>query len=473
MKRFLLTFFCSLGIMAISLAEEVVFDFTNPKELVPTVSPNQDGEQETHIANITFVSNGVSLTMTDGNTPTRIWTKSDSTYELRMYKGASVTITVMDGKSITDIQIEGNATKGFTETSIGNVIDGVWSGKANSVVLTVASSASTQKISSITITVTPTHSEEEEEEESTTVHYDIVAGKKGKAVKTALMEVIDEHTQRSYADLWTDFYTTDCRPDGKVWDMYSNATSYIFGENQSKGGDSGEGSSYNREHSFPKSWFGGEKYPMYTDLFHLYPTDSYINQIRSNYPFGEVATVKKESKGGHSKLGTSAVSGYSGTVFEPADEYKGDFARTYFYMATRYENQIAGWTSDMLSGDAYPAFADWAITMLLKWHREDPVSEKEINRNEAVYAIQGNRNPYIDYPVFAELIWGELTDVSVNITKLILHSNNYDTTDTAIETEEAIQRAQRRTAAYDLTGRLIPNPVQGIYIVNGKKVTLK
>ena len=293
-------------------------------------------------------------------------------------------------------------------------------------------------------------------------------GKKGAAVKTALMGAIDGHTQRTYKQLWTDFRTTDCRPDGKVWDMYSSVTNYVFGTDQNTGSFKVEGDNYNREHSMPKSWFN-EGYPMYTDLFHLYPTDSYINNMRSNYPFGEVNTIKKQSEGGFSKLGTCAVSGYSGTVFEPADEYKGDFARTYFYMATRYESQIATWKSDMLAGNAYPAFTQWAVTMLLKWHREDPVSEKEIKRNEAVYTIQKNRNPYIDYPVLAEFVWGELTKVSVDISKLVLHSNEYDLDeDTGISIKET-STTESEAIIYDLTGRQITNPTQGIYIVNGKK----
>lgn len=123
----------------------------------------------------------------------------------------------------------------------------------------------------------------------------------------------------------------------------------------------------------------------------------------------------------------------------------------------------------MLAGNAYPAFTQWAITMLLKWHREDPVSEKEIKRNEAVYTIQKNRNPYIDYPVLAEFVWGELTEVSVDISKLVLHSNEYDLDeDTGISIKET-STTESEAIIYDLTGRQITNPTRGIYIVNGKK----
>ncbi|MBQ3238074.1 MAG: endonuclease [Bacteroidaceae bacterium] len=295
-------------------------------------------------------------------------------------------------------------------------------------------------------------------------YYDSVDGKKAQAVKTALCDAIDEHTQRTYKDLWTDFRTTDCRPDGKVWDMYSSITNYVFGTDQNTGGGGREGADYNREHSMPKSWFH-DGYPMFTDLFHLYPTDSYINSMRSNYPFGEVGTVSKQSSGGFSKLGKSAVPGYSGTVFEPADEYKGDFARTYFYMVTRYEAQVAGWSSDMLSGDAYPAFTDWALEVLLKWHRQDPVSDKEVDRNNAVYGIQHNRNPYIDYPVLAEFVWGELKGVPVDVAKLTLYSHEYD----ANAVESPLAKELVVVGVYDLTGRSIERPSRGMYIVNYRR----
>ena len=293
-----------------------------------------------------------------------------------------------------------------------------------------------------------------------TGYYSAVDGKKGAAVKTALMGAIDGHTQRTYKQLWTDFRTTDCRPDGKVWDMYSSVTNYVFGTDQNTGSFKVEGDNYNREHSMPKSWFH-DGYPMYTDLFHLYPTDSYINGMRSNYPFGEVGTVTKQSSGGFSKLGKSSVSGYSGTVFEPNDEYKGDFARTYFYMVTRYENNVAGWSSDMLGKNAYPAFTDWALGVLLKWHRQDPVSEKEINRNNAVYGIQKNRNPYIDYPVLAEFVWGELVDVVVDVERLELYSHTYDAT-----TIGHLQSgASVVIGVYDLAGRRVEHASRGLYIV--------
>lgn len=235
-------------------------------------------------------------------------------------------------------------------------------------------------------------------------YYSSAKGQKGKSLKTALYQKIASHTALSYKALWEAYKKTDVRADGKIWDMYSNVTNYVPGGSAQGANYKGEGDSYNREHSFPKSWFN-DATPMYTDLFHLYPTDGYVNNRRSNYPFGETNGETYTSANGFSKLGTCTVPGYKGIVFEPNDEYKGDFARTYFYMATAYEDKIAGWHSDMLAGNAYPAYKEWVITMLLRWAQEDPVSKKEIDRNDAVYKIQGNRNPYIDYPGLEQYVW--------------------------------------------------------------------
>lgn len=236
-------------------------------------------------------------------------------------------------------------------------------------------------------------------------YYDAATGTSGKSLKTALYRIIASHTERTYTDLWTDFKSTDKRVDGKVWDMYSAITNYDF-DNDKAGNYGQEGDVYNREHSFPKSWFSDAR-PMYTDLFHLYPTDGYVNGRRGNLPFGETDRPDWTSAQSWSKVGPSSTPGYSGKVFEPNDEYKGDFARSYFYMATCYEDKIATWSSPMLARNSYPAYTEWAVAMLLRWAEEDPVSEKEIARNNAVYKIQKNRNPYIDYPGLERLVWGD------------------------------------------------------------------
>lgn len=204
---------------------------------------------------------------------------------------------------------------------------------------------------------------------------------------------------------------SDCYPGtNQIWDMYSTKKWTYSSEQCGSSGYSAVGDCYNREHSMPKSWFNSDS-PMYSDGFHIYPTDGKVNSQRSNFPFGECAngTTLSAPSGIQAlgKLGASTFSGYTGTVFEPVDEYKGDFARTYFYMAACYNDRIASWNSDMLANNSYPCFTTWAVNLLLKWHRQDPVSEKETNRNDAVYGYQKNRNPFIDHPELAEYIWGD------------------------------------------------------------------
>ena len=248
-------------------------------------------------------------------------------------------------------------------------------------------------------------------------YYSAANGYKGSALKTALCGIIYNRTEKSYDYLWTAFRTTDKRSDGYVWDMYSDITNFTFGTDQA-GNYQKEGDVYNREHSFPKSWFGGEVMPMYTDLHHMYPTDGYVNNRRGNLPFGETNGGTYKSANDFSKVGSCTYPGYTGSVFEPADEYKGDFARTYFYMVTCYEEKLADWYSKnsesrtTINGTTYPAFQTWQLNMLMEWATADPVSEKEINRNKAVYGIQNNRNPFIDYPGLEQYIWGSKKDVA-------------------------------------------------------------
>lgn len=240
-------------------------------------------------------------------------------------------------------------------------------------------------------------------------YYDSAQGLEGDTLRLALHNIIDNHQVQSYSSLFTLFETTDVKPDGTVWDMYSDIPGgtppYVYNYDGSDqcGNYSGEGDCFNREHSWPQSWFNSNS-PMKTDLFHVYPTDGYVNGQRGSFPYGEVGTAAWTSLNG-SKRGTSASPGYSGVVFEPIDEYKGDLARTYFYMCTRYFTEDAGWDSnDMVDGaDLLP----WAVDLLLSWHSEDPVSEKELNRNDAVYQIQQNRNPFIDHPDWVYCIWGD------------------------------------------------------------------
>lgn len=235
-------------------------------------------------------------------------------------------------------------------------------------------------------------------------YYSAVTASSGQSLFNQLTNTISNgYNTVSYDGLWTAYKTTDCKPGTNIiWDMYSN-TNYQCGGSKQGGNYSGEGDSYNREHSVPKSWFN-EKKPAYSDLFHLYPTDGYVNGKRSNFAFGEVGNATYTSTNG-CKLGLSNFGGYSGTVFEPADEYKGDFARTYFYFATRYPGWAVSGDGAKIFSTSYPYMTTYGIKLMTKWHHEDPVSDKEIKRNEAVYSLQKNRNPYIDNPSWVDVIW--------------------------------------------------------------------
>lgn len=245
----------------------------------------------------------------------------------------------------------------------------------------------------------------------------------GYTLKTQLHDIIDGHTVVSYSAIWTHYANTDIdASDGFIWDMYSeNPTgtdpyNYTLSTDQC-GNYSGEGSCYNREHSFPKSWFNDGS-PMLTDIHHVVPTDGYVNGQRSNHPFGEVGSATFTSQNG-SKRGSSSISGYSGTVFEPIDAYKGDFARIYFYMATRYEDVLSSWSADMLDGSTDQVFTIWALDMLIDWHNNDPVDQKEIDRNDEIYyGVQGNRNPFVDHPEYVGAIWGSTSCSGVPSTQV-------------------------------------------------------
>ncbi len=246
-------------------------------------------------------------------------------------------------------------------------------------------------------------------------YYQSCIGKCGSDLLSALHDVIGPHTAISYSGLWTVYKDSDVYPeDGKIWDMYSTKH-WTYRTEQCGNVGSVLGVCYNREHSLPKSWFNDAS-PMVSDAFHIYPTDGKVNGVRSNLPFGECdngSIAVPDYNGLHAlgKKGSSTYPGYSGTVFEPDDMYKGDFARTYFYMATCYNDRIQSWSSDMLNGTSYPAFSSWAQNMLLEWHRKDLVSKKETDRNDAVYSYQKNRNPFIDHPELAEHIWGNKKNI--------------------------------------------------------------
>lgn len=249
-------------------------------------------------------------------------------------------------------------------------------------------------------------------------YYDGVSGKKGadnilNALNTCISK---DYNEISYKGLEPHYLNTDFYSD-TLWDMYSTCRFTYEDANvpQKKVCDG-----WNKEHVCCQSWLGSG--PMVSDLFNVYPTDARINNLRSNYPYGVVSTFSGFSgdpdKHGLGKLGSS-VAGV-GTVYEPDDRYKGDFARTFFYMVARYRSNIlnSGNGSQMFSSNP-TNLTTYALNFLLQWHRNDPVSEKEIDRNQAVYGEQKNRNPFIDYPDLVEYIWGDKVGQTVDLSAMV------------------------------------------------------
>ncbi len=304
-------------------------------------------------------------------------------------------------------------------------------------------------------------------------YYDGAEGLTGQPLRAALHGIITTgHDPISYGAIWNAFYSTDAKPGNKVWDMYSDVPGgtspyvYTLGSDQC-GGYSEEGDCYNREHSFPQSWFNSGN-PMRTDLFHIYPTDGFVNQKRGNLPYGEVGSADWSSDNG-SKVGLSITPGYNGTVFEPIDAYKGDFARSYFYMMTRYYGAMSGWDSPMLSGGD---LAPWAVTLLVAWSDLDPVSDKETARNNAVFALQHNRNPFIDRPEWVHAIWSPTTGIEAHDGRSIrvlpdangLHVDLGDAGPGTVEIRDMAGRLVRETALPPGRSHLAFNGAHGIYL---------
>lgn len=255
-------------------------------------------------------------------------------------------------------------------------------------------------------------------------YYNSALGLNGTALKTALHNIIKNHNAQTWP-LWSFFYTTDPLDATHVWDIYSDipggTAPYLFtlGTNQC-GTYNAEGQCYNHEHTWPSTFFNADT-PMKCDLHHVFPTDGWVNNKRSNYPYGNVTgSIDTISENG-SKLGYgSSYSGYFDRIFEPIDSFKGDIARAYFYMSTRYQNEDAGWGNWTMANGA--ELTQDAITLLLNWHHLDTVSSKEINRNNAIYSIQNNRNPFIDYPIFADCIWGNADCTSLSTSGIAVQT---------------------------------------------------
>lgn len=281
-------------------------------------------------------------------------------------------------------------------------------------------------------------------------YYDGTAGLTGYALKTKLSQIIsngalDLGYGSGTGGLWTTFLTSDIdkyyENNGTILDMYSenpNGTdSYEYKPGRASNGGNQcasinynyEGWCYNREHSLPKSYFGGQDaVPMANDAHFIIPSDYLVNMKRSNYPYGEVGNIFWTSLNG-TKLGISKFPDYSGTVFEPIDEFKGDLARMHLYFITRYEDKLASfgqyqnqYPQSPIDGTTNRGYKQWYINLLLKWAIQDPVSQREIDRNDAIYARQKNRNPFIDHPEWINMIWTS-TLASYEVSTKTQHNN--------------------------------------------------
>lgn len=312
-------------------------------------------------------------------------------------------------------------------------------------------------------------------------YYNTATGS-GYTLKTNLKKIIDdandgipsEHISidQGYAGLWITYQTSDrdvftgtgYENDNTIYDMYTeNPTGsagecgFIYGTSQDTGSGGGsECQFYNREHIVPQSIFA-QASPMRNDAHFIPPTDKKVNGDRGDNPHGTVASVSSTTNNG-GKHGTSAISGYAGQVFEPINAFKGDIARMYFYFITRYEDTVAGYSYPMFNGTSNQVLTTPFLNMLLTWHLNDPVSVFETTRNDAIYARQNNRNPFIDHPEYICQIWSAqcaalssesfLADDAVNI-----YPNPTNTNEVEIYTAETITKL----TLVNVNGQVIKN----------------
>ncbi|WP_250434444.1 endonuclease [Hanstruepera flava] len=306
-------------------------------------------------------------------------------------------------------------------------------------------------------------------------YYDSATGT-GYTLKTQLHNIIDAHNDQGY-DAMDGFISTyerdyyyDSNGSNTILDIYSEIPNggnntpndpYNFSPTTDECGNySGEGDCYNKEHIIPQSVFSSAT-PMRSDAHILMPTDGRVNGFRSNYPFGRVddndlinqsgisnPTLNGSKLGGNLNSGYSA--GYTSTVFEPIDEFKGDIARIYFYFATRYEDQISAWSAyDMFDGSSDKVLSDPFLNILITWHENDPVSQKEIDRNNNIYYNhQSNRNPFVDHPEWVALIWDTTPDTEAPTDPTNLVASN--PTDNTIDLNWTASTDNVAVASYDI-----------------------
>ncbi len=330
-----------------------------------------------------------------------------------------------------------------------------------------------------------------------TNYYNSANGLTGYALKTELSNIISNgHINRGYNNLHNGYQNTDVdnyyENDGSVLDIYSenpignDPYNFLFNNNQTCGNYTTEGDCYNREHLFPQSWFASAsstiKGFIKSDIHHVVPTDGKVNGFRSSFPLAEVgnldsapSNITNPTQNG-SKRGNCSTTGYNGTVFEPIDEFKGDVARSYLYVATRYENHIDSWqgnslASAVLNGTSNQVFQDWYIDMLVQWHNQDPVSQREIDRNNEAYDYQDNANPFINHPEYVAMIWDPTPDNQNPTTPTTLVASN--PTGNSIQLSWTASTDNINVTSYDIyrDGTLTYNAVTTSFIADGLNAT--
>jgi len=319
-------------------------------------------------------------------------------------------------------------------------------------------------------------------------YYDSATGT-GFTLKTQLKNIIDNNNDGlpnefiaqdlGYSALYVTYENSDVdiyfENNGTILDMYServiqnpdntstnlpDSYEYTFGVNQDDGTmGTAEGQRYNREHTIPQSSFSSAS-PMRNDAHFVIPSDKYVNAQRGNLPYGFVNTSNQHDeysngtlRGDNENSGVSA--GYSGDVFEPIDEFKGDIARMYFFFVTRYEDQMTGFNYVMFDGSASQAIDQPFLDILYNWHINDPVSQREIDRNNAIFNRQDNRNPFIDNPQYVFDIWQNSLSVE------------------EFETVDTIKMYPNPANGDEVTIQSNLDIVAEVYDVLGKKVTVQ
>lgn len=297
----------------------------------------------------------------------------------------------------------------------------------------------------------------------------------GYTLKSQLKTIISaNHNSLSYTPGLWNLYSSNAANNGfrdkyyendnTILDIYSEkpvaVDPYTFTVITDQCGNySSEGECYNREHLIPQSYFD-ENAPMKTDAFHVWPSDGKVNNDRGNYAFGKVAIANYTSQNG-TKRGTSTVTGFTGTVVEPIDEFKGDIARAYFYFATRYEDLMDDFYTDnpnvearaMFDGSIDKVFNTGFLDVLYQWHIQDPVSVRETDLNNYIYTEQGNRNPYIDNPQYVTAVWYPhlLSTNKAELVEFNVYPNPAPKNTIFISTKEKIDLI----TVYNLEGKLI------------------